>query len=738
MTTVKSKLRTRLMLTVAVAAVCGSTVVYGVGRGLLNTYDFSVNVPKPATLALYVKDNAKAVELGKALFWDMQAGSDGIQACASCHFNAGADSRTKNQISPGVARAKVNLDTGRIEGDEDTTFTHGPNYKLNGTEFPFHRKANVRDRLSAVTYNDNDIVSSQGVVSREFVRTFPGVPFDFTSYLKDPQGFQVNGINVRRVEPRNTPTVINAVFNFRNFWDGRAQNDFNGVNPFGSRDPNAKLFQNVNGTLTPTQVSIENSSLASQAVGPPLSFFEMSAKNRVFPDIGVKMLAVRPLARQKVATDDSVLGPLSRGALPGLTKSNYKDMVKDAFKDEWYNSNYYIRATVVDGQITNTEILNPVQGFFSRLAGERTYTQAEYNFSLFWGLAIQMYEATLVSDQTKFDFSELDEIDPRHVPLTESEAKGRDLYFSDAARCVNCHGGQELTDASNTKVQKTALRERRPNILDFGFNNIGVTPTDEDLGVGGNDGIKSVDFPDGRPLSFARLHYIGKYDELYGALPRGVTATQLGRSVFGMDGAFKIPQLRNVELTAPYFHNGGYATLSDVLDFYMRGGDFNTFKLPEGVPPQEVDPNTGAVINNVNCSQAGNAESHPGKCQSAINGVKGYSADRKSLVGIRGLTTFVDPNFDNTGDVPLAERRLTEADKQDLLAFLLSLTDQRVKFEKAPFDHPQLFVPNGHIGNENNVVNLFGNALDAFKEIAATGAGGTTSPQNTFADNLAQ
>jgi hypothetical protein len=28
-------------------------------------------------------------------------------------------------------------------------------------------------------------------------------------------------------------------------------------------------------------------------------------------------------------------------------------------------------------------------------------------------------------------------------------------------------------------------------------------------------------------------------------------------------------------LTAPYFHNGGKATLADVVDFYSRGGDFN-------------------------------------------------------------------------------------------------------------------------------------------------------------------
>ena len=41
-----------------------------------------------------------AAALGKALFWDMQVGSDGVQSCGSCHFNAGADDRTKNQLNP--------------------------------------------------------------------------------------------------------------------------------------------------------------------------------------------------------------------------------------------------------------------------------------------------------------------------------------------------------------------------------------------------------------------------------------------------------------------------------------------------------------------------------------------------------------------------------------------------------------------------------------------------------------
>ena len=62
----------------------------------------AVAVPTPPNLDEFVRDPAMARALGKALFWDMQVGSDGVQACASCHFRAGADPRSKNQVSPGL------------------------------------------------------------------------------------------------------------------------------------------------------------------------------------------------------------------------------------------------------------------------------------------------------------------------------------------------------------------------------------------------------------------------------------------------------------------------------------------------------------------------------------------------------------------------------------------------------------------------------------------------------------
>jgi len=61
----------------------------------------SVPVPPVFGMEGSIADKTAAAQLGKALFWDMQAGSDDIQACATCHFNAGADSRSINSVNPG-------------------------------------------------------------------------------------------------------------------------------------------------------------------------------------------------------------------------------------------------------------------------------------------------------------------------------------------------------------------------------------------------------------------------------------------------------------------------------------------------------------------------------------------------------------------------------------------------------------------------------------------------------------
>src|SRR5262244_3670424 len=59
----------------------------------------SVAVPMP--IGGDIVDQAAAVRLGKALFWDVQLGGDGQTACATCHFHGGADNRTFSALNPG-------------------------------------------------------------------------------------------------------------------------------------------------------------------------------------------------------------------------------------------------------------------------------------------------------------------------------------------------------------------------------------------------------------------------------------------------------------------------------------------------------------------------------------------------------------------------------------------------------------------------------------------------------------
>ncbi len=102
--------------------------------------------------------------------------------------------------------------------------------------------------------------------------------------------------------------------------------------------------------------------------------------------------------------------------------------------------------------------------------------------------------------------------------LTPEQYRGYKVFLDPAkGNCAACHSG--------------------PNFTDNGFHNIGV---------------KSED--------------VGRY---------GI------RKVAAMKGAFKTPTLRDIELTAPYFHDGSAATLRDVVEHYDRGGDDHSNLSPE-------------------------------------------------------------------------------------------------------------------------------------------------------------
>jgi hypothetical protein len=76
-------------------------------------------------------------------------------------------------------------------------------------------------------------------------------------------------------------------------------------------------------------------------------------------------------------------------------------------------------------------------------------------------------------------------------------------------------------------------------------------------------------------------------------------------------------------------------------------------------------------------------------------------------------------------DADIGNLGLTIKEKAALVAFMKALTDERVRYRQAPFDHPALYIPNGHKGDAVAVINDgFGAAMDTFTLLPATGRNG--------------
>jgi cytochrome c peroxidase len=587
----------------------------------------------------------------------MNVGSEGV-ACATCHFHAGADRRFRNQLDTGVRHEGA--PTAATFEPTASGAAGGPNYTLKAGDFPMYRLEDPANKKSKVLFRTDDVVSSSGVFYGELQSVkAEGDGKDACKSLPDAI-FHSGGANTRRVATRNAPTVINAAFSYRGFWDGRANNLFNGETPYGARDPQAGVWEVTDGKAVKTHPLLKNASLASQAVAPPLDMKEMSCAGRTFPMLGRKLLKRRPLEFQDVHPGDSVLEAVRDPSGKGLA-TTYEDLIRKGFAPRYWSG----------------------AGDFGRPAGEGApWTQAEANFAFFFGLAIQLYEDTLISDDSPFDSPR----DAQGYPsaFNEQQRRGYDLFQSEV--CHICHTGPNLSLAFLPQLMDTAnprpprLVDRRvlngdfdglgvvQGLVDVGFANTSVVPADHDSGVGGKD-------PFGNPLSFTEQYVNSLLDpgkpmvdpirvipcyftfpfsndyqpgellklpqaaadcgarETHDRAPKpAVVAAEMkkreqGRILAAIKGAFKIPSLRNVELTGPYMHNGSLKSLEEVIDFYDRGGNLaNTHHFATGVFPHGFTPQM----------------------------------------------------------------------KADLVAFLKGLTDERVRWERAPFDHPSLTVPHGH------------------------------------------
>jgi cytochrome c peroxidase len=160
------------------------------------------------------------------------------------------------------------------------------------------------------------------------------------------------------------------------------------------------------------------------------------------------------------------------------------------------------------------------------------------------GKAIEAYERELVGGTSPFDryVAALRSHNVAQERVLSPQAKRGLLLFVGTANCELCHSGPEFTDGQ--------------------FHNLGmpvVPGAAPDRGRA--DGIRLVlanPFNAAGPFS----------DDPNGAGKAQLTYLPSPDSELG---AFKTPSLRNVAIDGPYAHDGRFATLAQVLDFYAKG-----------------------------------------------------------------------------------------------------------------------------------------------------------------------
>ncbi|HWP45343.1 MAG TPA: cytochrome-c peroxidase [Blastocatellia bacterium] len=160
--------------------------------------------------------------------------------------------------------------------------------------------------------------------------------------------------------------------------------------------------------------------------------------------------------------------------------------------------------------------------------------------------AIACFERTQLSGDSPFDRF----IAGDKSAISEQAQRGFEL-FKGKARCITCH---EFNPSS-------------PFFTDFKYHNIGV-------------GMKATKNFESLARQVRQMAQDNKLTaEALDQLSLSEGFSELGRFLVTREpkdvGAFKTPPLRDIELTAPYMHDGSLKTLREVIEFYNKGGEPN-------------------------------------------------------------------------------------------------------------------------------------------------------------------
>lgn len=605
----------------------------------------------------FVRDVRALRVLGKALFWDQRVGSDDRTACATCHYHAGVDTRTKHTDSALVpGQIRVNHQWTQADHTPDSGSGQSEDFGL------ILAKNGVDDQTL--------VIGSQGIRLRIFeglTLNAEGIPVE-KSRLPTAEEFESlhylqSQLPWRSVSRRNAATVINSTLLSRLFHDGRASDVFNGHDGNGASTPLADeigKFVVRNQRVTTLQVRIPRAAAASQAVVPLVSDQEMSWHGRRPWHIALKLLDTPPLLLQQVHKEDSLLAPWTHATVHRGLNTTYRKLIEQAFLPAlWQAPNSFqlpLPFTDMNGQ--------PLKG---------THALHAANFSLFFGLAIMAYEQTLVSDDSPWDrFSRGDT-----TAMSLQAISGMQKFQSYG--CSECHSQPEFAGATTSAIFGSA----DPADVDYDELPPGMEPLEEPINPDGHrfiEPLQPVFEGPGMPLNTQIFAYDGGFYNI-GVTPLWFN-NQLDNPRFRLDwgvghvpepgelpiefsrarkrypgedrlkpnqshvrGAFKSPSLRNIALTAPYMHNGAFLTLREVLLFYQYG------------PRRFAD------------SAEAKYWHHP---------------------SLPAIQKFLEDDV----------RAVDEIE-----AFLHALTDPRVERHQSPFDHPSLELPSGNKGDSRALQN---------------------------------
>lgn len=175
------------------------------------------------------------------------------------------------------------------------------------------------------------------------------------------------------------------------------------------------------------------------------------------------------------------------------------------------------------------------------------------------GKALASYERTLVSGNSPFDHFQAG----NETALPPAARRGLAI-FRGRGRCSRCH----------------VATEQQPLFTNFAYQNTGVAAGDPSFNRLARLAARHIE-QSASPQPLIEMEGVAGSHELGRALRSGL--------LFEL-GSYRTPSLRNVALTAPYFHDGSGASLLDVVRFYNNGGRTN-LNLEEELHPLRLTAN---------------------------------------------------------------------------------------------------------------------------------------------------